>query len=175
MIQTYSGDRVDTNVRNNDRILLFDDELARELFERLRPHVEELSEIGPGGRWENVVKTRRARQSDAWKLIGLNERLSFLRYGPGHYFKPHLDGQITLPGGRQSWVTLQIYLNDEGLSGGATRIFDNSSADDGHLDVEPKTGRVLIFEQGPLFHSGEPVVQGLKYTMRTDFLFTRAS
>ncbi|KAG6918007.1 hypothetical protein DXG01_017017 [Tephrocybe rancida] len=172
MIQTRSGDRVDTDTRNNDRILLFDRETADELFQRLLPHVEELNEIGPGGRWEGVVGTA-GRVSSTWKLLGINERLSFLRYGSGHYFKPHFDGQILLPDGRKSWVTLQIYLNDVDLSGGATRIFGKRNGR--FLDVEPKVGRVLIFEQGPFYHSGEEVVQGMKYTMRSDFLFERVA
>lgn len=39
------------------------------------------------------------------------------------------------------------------------------------LDVEPRLGRALIFEQEGLLHTGEPVVEGLKYTVRTDFLY----
>ncbi|KAG5729154.1 hypothetical protein E4T56_gene10420, partial [Termitomyces sp. T112] len=106
-----------------------------------------------------------------WKLLGVNERLSFLRYGPGHYFRPHYDGQLQLPDGRRSWVTVQIYLNDDDLSGGATRIFGKAGEDGEFYDVEPKVGRVLIFEQKPFVHSGEEVVRGMKYTMRSDFLF----
>ncbi|KAG6812583.1 hypothetical protein H0H92_002052 [Tricholoma furcatifolium] len=172
MIQSFGRVRVDTEVRNNDRILLFDHEVSKELFERLFPHVEEFTDIVPGGKWENVARRRGSAALESWKLFGLNERLSFLRYGPGHYFKPHFDGQIALPDGRQSWVTVQIYLNEKDLFGGATRIFDKH---EGYFDVEPKVGRVLIFEQGPFLHSGEEVERGLKYTMRTDFLFIRAS
>lgn len=101
------------------------------------------------------------------KSIRVNERLSFLNYGPGHYFKPHCDGQLQLPDGRMSRVTLQIYLNEEGLSGGATRIFGGK----GYLDIEPKIGRVLIFQQRAVYHSGEAVVRGAKYALRSDFMF----
>ncbi|KAG6856995.1 hypothetical protein H0H87_011089 [Tephrocybe sp. NHM501043] len=167
MIQTPLGDRVDKSIRDNDRILLFDDEAAREIFGRVWPHVQELDVIGARTRWEGVVE-----RSGTWRLLGLNERLSFLRYGKKHYFKPHFDGQIELPDGRKSWVTFQIYLNDssDGLHGGATRIFGKRK---GHVDIEPKMGRVLIFEQGPFWHSGEEVSRGMKYTMRTDFLFEK--
>ncbi|KNZ82176.1 hypothetical protein J132_06744 [Termitomyces sp. J132] len=170
LIQTPRGERVDEEVRNNDRILLFDKELAGELTRRLLPHVQEVAEIGPGSTWEHIVGLP-GFVTKTWKLLGVNERLSFLRYGPGHYFRPHYDGQLQLPDGRRSWVTVQIYLNDDDLSGGATRIFGKAGEDGEFYDVEPKVGRVLIFEQKPFIHSGEEVVRGMKYTMRSDFLF----
>jgi len=67
-----------------------------------------------------------------------------------------------------SRVTVQIYLGDEGVQGGATRI---TGYKNGHYDVEPKKGRVLIFQQRGIYHSGEDVVSGLKYTLRSDLLF----
>jgi len=39
------------------------------------------------------------------------------------------------------------------------------------IDIEPKIGRVLIFQQRDVFHSGEEVTKGLKYAMRSDFMF----
>jgi len=101
-------------------------------------------------------------------MVGINERLSFLRYQPGNFFKPHHDGQLKLPDGRQAKVTLQIYLNDEGLEGGATRIWGNSGR---FMDIEPKIGRVLIFQQRALLHSGQEITKGIKYAMRSDFMF----
>ena len=41
------------------------------------------------------------------------------------------------------------------------------------LKVEPKIGRVLIFQQRYLLHSGEEVDSGLKYTMRTDVMYKK--
>lgn len=157
----------------------------------------------------------------------VNPRLSFLRYTPGNYFKPHCDGLIDLNDGAQkSFVTLHLYLTDPTtdptpqdsqlleqpstepaeagvydlprlpvshvdttpenptsglpgaadtparsacLSGGATRFW---TPDKKHfLDVEPKVGRVLVFQQRMLIHSGEEVTDGVKYTMRSDLLF----
>jgi hypothetical protein len=63
---------------------------------------------------------------------------------------------------------LHIYLNDV-TSGGATRFW---TPDKKHfIDVEPKIGRVLVFQQRMLVHSGEEVTEGIKYTMRSDFMF----
>jgi hypothetical protein len=101
----------------------------------------------------------------------LNERLSFLRYGPGTYFRSHCDGRLELPDGRKSLVTVQIYLGDEGCQGGATRFW--SANEDRFVDVDPKPGRVLIFQQRNMLHSGEDIIQGMKYTLRSDFMFVR--
>jgi len=57
------------------------------------------------------------------------------------------------------------------VEGGATRI---SGGRNRYFDVEPKKGRVLIFQQRGIWHSGEDVVKGLKYTLRTDFLFNHS-
>jgi len=55
------------------------------------------------------------------------------------------------------------------LVGGATRFW---TQDKQHfLDVFPKVGRVLVFQQRMLIHSGEEVASGIKYTMRSDFMY----
>lgn len=39
------------------------------------------------------------------------------------------------------------------------------------LDVPPRTGRCLIFEQRSILHTGEPVTKGVKVTVRTEFMY----
>ncbi len=100
----------------------------------------------------------------------------------------------------KSFVTLHLYLNGTGyqelegedskicpkgatidlfdgdpdtpLLGGATRFWTPDKKH--YLDVFPLTGRVLVFQQRMLVHSGEEVLNGVKYTMRSDFMFTEA-
>ena len=142
---------------------------------------------------------------DLQLLLSVNPRLSFLKYDPGHYFKPHCDWLVSVPGEDgvtlKSFVTLHLYLNgigqdgdlntfnvklapltstklfdndpDEPLVGGATRFWTPNKKH--YLDILPRTGRVLIFQQRMLIHSGEQVLQGVKYTMRSDFLFKEES
>jgi len=55
------------------------------------------------------------------------------------------------------------------LVGGATPFLSNDGKR--KVDVDPKAGRVLIFQQRGLLHSGEDVKEGTKYTMRTDIMF----
>lgn len=55
------------------------------------------------------------------------------------------------------------------LVGGATTFLSGDS--DRRVDVDPKAGRVLIFQHRRLFHCGDDVVKGTKYTMRTDIMY----
>ncbi|PPQ72281.1 hypothetical protein CVT26_006502 [Gymnopilus dilepis] len=158
---------VDTDYRNSQRILRFDHEAANRIYQRLLPYVQEMVKILPGDEWERIVGPR-GQVKQIWELVGVNERLSFLRYEKGQYFRPHWDGQIQLPDGRLARATLQIYLGEEGLEGGATRIIGK---DGRYIDIEAKAGRVLIFQHRGLYHSGEDVAKGVKYTLRSDFLF----
>ncbi|KAF8215045.1 hypothetical protein K438DRAFT_1901961 [Mycena galopus ATCC 62051] len=166
---------VHAEFRNSDRVLRVDPDAADMIYQRLRPLVPELHVIAPNGEWAGITgkpaKPGAKTQRPTWKMVRVNPRLSCLRYGPGHYFKQHCDGLNELldgPTPQKSFVTLHVYLNGE-VSGGATRFW---TPDKKHfLDVEPKIGRVLVFQQRMLVHSGEEVTEGIKYTMRSDFMF----
>jgi len=136
--------------------------------------VEELGKIEnkPGVQGELLDK-----QGARWRMVRVNERMRFLRYGPGNYFKSHRDGAYTTPSGDQrSFYTLHLYLNDSigsggDLKGGATAFHSPDLTR--RLDVDPKMGRVLIFQHAQLKHSGEEVQEGIKYTMRSDLMYER--
>ncbi len=55
------------------------------------------------------------------------------------------------------------------MVGGATSFL--APREDRKVDVDPKTGRVLIFQQRKLLHAGDDVAQGIKYTMRTEIMY----
>ncbi|KAJ7740250.1 hypothetical protein DFH07DRAFT_892073 [Mycena maculata] len=160
-----------SNFRNSDRILVVDADTANMIYDRLRPLVPELHVLSPDGEWGSITGRPGKGRRPTWRMVRVNPRLSFLRYGPGHYFKPHCDGLNELldgPTPQKSFVTLHIYLNADS-TGGATRFW---TSDKKHfLDVEPKIGRVLVFQQRMLVHSGEEVTDGTKYTLRSDFMF----
>ena len=72
--------------------------------------------------------------------------------------------------------TIHLYLNnskaeveDAELVGGATTFYSNDERR--RIDVDPKAGRVLIFQHRRLNHSGDNVIAGTKYTMRTDIMY----
>jgi len=91
----------------------------------------------------------------------------------------HCDGTYETPDRTErSYFTLHLYLNDndsnpnaEALEGGATTFHSYNM--ERSVDVYPKTGRVLLFQHQFLLHSGDDVLQGTKYTMRTDVMYKK--
>ncbi|CAG8498621.1 731_t:CDS:1 [Scutellospora calospora] len=139
-----------TNVRNNARYIRDDFKLVSDLWSRI----------------SKFIPTTWGK--DKFPVVGLNERLRFLRYDPGELFKPHQDGSFQRPNGSETtYVTVQLYLNEEGLEGGETS-FLNFTGD--KVKVTPKTGMVLVFEH-LLFHEGSEVLKGRKYVIRTDVFY----
>jgi len=92
----------------------------------------------------------------------------------------HCDGMYETPDKRErTYFTLHLYLNDsdnqpkaESLEGGATTFFGRNFRS--RLDVTPKIGSVLIFQQRSLLHAGDDVIRGTKITMRTELMFEKS-
>jgi prolyl 4-hydroxylase len=142
-INAWEGPRVDTKVRNNDRVVLDDFSLASELWVRVRDRIPPLK----GGR----------------QVRGLNERFRLYKYAPGQRFSWHSDGPFQRENGEISLLTFMIYLND-GYRGGATRFE--------WTEVGGKEGMALVFEHG-LIHEGAELTEGLKYVLRSDVMYGR--
>ncbi|CAE6464409.1 unnamed protein product [Rhizoctonia solani] len=175
---------VDASYRHSGRILYDNEELASEIFEKLRPYLKDIEYMDHSPLHRNTYK-HVTNVPARW--VGLNKRLRFLKYGPGQFFRRHYDGTYSTPDRKQiSYHTLQLYLNGstEGLKGGATRFWKMGDADGPEkrkaqpgmplrrfVDVEPRMGRVLVFEQCGMMHSGEEVTEGTKITIRTDLMF----
>ncbi|KAI0158090.1 hypothetical protein GGR57DRAFT_35205 [Xylariaceae sp. FL1272] len=137
------------------------------------------------------LKANLGARKTVWRLKEANERLSFLRYQPGHFFKPHCDALYAREGkDEKSFLTCQIYLNDApdgnypGSSGGGETRFwatkkqelvgeQANEAQRAFLDVIPKMGRAVVFQQRMLWHSGQEVLNGEKYTVRLDLMYER--
>lgn len=94
----------------------------------------------------------------------------------------HNDGAYETPDGQErSFFTLHLYLNDpvgkdgaEPLEGGST-VFYNPygymTSEERKIEVEPKVGRVLLFQHRRLLHAGGDVLKGTKLTLRTDIMY----
>jgi len=140
-----------TDVRQSDRCIMDDNSMAAEIFRRIKPYI-------PG-------------EFMGCPIVGLNERLRFLKYNPGDYFKPHCDGSYVRPDNSQhSLMTVLLYLNS-GMKGGSTKfVHDNNPL----LDVEivPEPGLVLIF-QHDIYHEGTMLEDGVKFNVRSDVMFRR--
>ncbi|CAG8066030.1 unnamed protein product [Penicillium olsonii] len=208
--------------RKSGRVIFDSAEVAARLFDRILPFLRECD--------IEVIKNRPlvtglgpAKRGEELRVSRLNERLRFLRYEGGDYFRPHWDGcYVTPDGNEKSLFTIHLYLNGEGeqdmdelrphieraekqnwlfqkngeidlsevgseeagdssaleahdendtLLGGATSFSDGMTSKEA-VRIFPKTGSVLIFQQRNLFHCGDDVFRGVKYTVRTDVLYT---
>ncbi|VUC25789.1 unnamed protein product [Clonostachys rosea] len=115
-----------------------------------------------------------------WEFRRFNQHMRFLRYEPGQFFKPHCDNPIWYEYKRaefQTHYTAMLYLNDatteeggrESLKGGVTSFL--SPDRERKVNVSPKAGSVLIFQQRGLLHEGAVVESGVKYAMRMDMVY----
>jgi predicted 2-oxoglutarate/Fe(II)-dependent dioxygenase YbiX len=147
--------------RKSERCIIDDAEIVAEIFRRIKSHLPDTMEL----------KSDRTPK----QLLGLNERLRFLRYTSGDYFRPHYDGTYEREDQTaRSLLTVMVYLNDSSdMEGGDTIIFDDfSHAFDTPIlhRIKPKKGRVLVF-QHDCYHSGEEVTSGTKLCIRTDVMY----
>jgi prolyl 4-hydroxylase len=140
-VNTEKGPRLIQEVRNNNRIIYKDFELAHQLWTKLSPYAPK--SIGYS------------------KAIGLNELFRFYKYEPGQVFRRHRDQSYIRGDVEASYYTFMIYLNDD-YEGGET-IFNE-------VIIRPKKGSALIFLHD-LEHEGSEVRTGIKYVLRTDIMF----
>ncbi|ESP04149.1 hypothetical protein LOTGIDRAFT_237462 [Lottia gigantea] len=152
-----------TNVRNSDRCIVDSHEDAEKIWQRIRDFIP--------SQWNERP------------VLGLNERLRFLRYDGGGYFKPHYDGSYIRENGEKSYITIQLYLNEattcwiikvvllwhQGFDGGST-TFISAMNEKERVEFVPQTGSILVF-QHDILHEGSELIKGRKYTMRTDVMF----
>ncbi|KAB8078370.1 hypothetical protein BDV29DRAFT_152899 [Aspergillus leporis] len=186
-----------TDTRNCGRIIYDAPELAEKLLNRLIPFLRDLKIDELENR---PLVTGLAGRNKTYRLTRLNERLRFLKYEGGEYFKPHWDAKYSTPDRKEkSFYTVHLYLNGDGeqdlreltreqkrvergegevnldvggkLLGGATSFIPRYEEKERQLKVFPKVGSVLVFQQDNLLHGGNPVFRGTKYTLRTDVLY----
>ena len=129
-INTSQGVQVRTDVRNNERVIFDDVDLARQLFIAAREHLPE------------VMRNR--------TIAGANERFRCYRYKKGMRFAPHSDGSFERNENEKSFYTFLVYLN-EGFVGGETNLYTEPE-----LSIAPRRGRGLLF-QHPIVHEGAEV------------------
>lgn len=92
--------------------------------------------------------------------VAVNESIRFYKYLVGDYFLPHLDSPVKISNDEYSEHSLLIYLNHN-FEGGATKF--------GNLYVEPHCGKLVFFNHNEM-HSGEPVLNSVKYILRSDII-----
>lgn len=203
--------RID-DVRNNDRCMHDDPQLVEEIWQRILlatsqkdRHIHQSLVHAP---WINERNQRR-NNGKVVQAVGLNERMRYLRYDPGTFFAPHYDGSYVRSkeagverSGEQSFVTFQLYLNED-FKGGATRFMSRDAIYDSQEDSEDepehdatsaswfsfltpprrKKARAdsvkivprtgsVLLFQHDCLHEGARVRAGRKYAVRTDVMYT---
>ncbi|UKB79711.1 2OG-Fe(II) oxygenase [Chryseobacterium sp. MEBOG07] len=143
-INVFGHQQMNKGVRNNDRLMIFDERIAEELFKKVAIFLPQ--------------------EHDGHQLLNFNEMLRVYKYAPGQQFKMHRDGSYIRNEKEKSFYTFMIYLNDD-FEGGETE-FENL------FTVAPKKGTALIFYH-PLRHEGKTLISGLKYVLRTDVMYSK--
>ncbi|KAJ7487856.1 hypothetical protein FB451DRAFT_1225731 [Mycena latifolia] len=166
----------DTSYRNGQRIIFDSFELSEKIFEKVRPHLKDIEEIE-----QTIYLNGVDKAIQKWRMVRLNERLRFLRYPKGGFFRQHIDGHYLDQETKQrTFYTLQFYLPSDAsgskesfvpAQGGSTRFLSRNSKE--YADVESVPGRVLVFQHAELLHTGEEVTGGVKCTVRSDILYER--
>lgn len=140
-INTRKGTIAAPDIRNNSRLIVDDTAAATSLWARLRPSIPAFL--------------------DGRQAIGLNERFRFYRYATAEHFAGHVDAPYQRANGQKSLLTFMVYLNQD-FTGGETMFPDRL--------IRPETGLCLVFRH-ELFHEGRPVIDGVKYVLRSDVMF----
>ena len=157
-LATHRGSSV--KKRNGLRTMVTSRRLTDEIFHRLLPFLQERKTDSAGAEWQ---------------LVGLNERLRFLKYNPGQFFLQHPDGHFSRNRNERSFVTLLLYLN-EGYRGGHTTIWNRlggqSSRPEDGIVVPPRTGMALVHDHR-LLHESPELREGVKHVIRTDIMYRR--
>ena len=102
-ITTENGTSVTQEIRNNNRVVFDDPNLAEELWIKARSFFS--------------VPFKRHR------AICLNERFRVYRYGPDQFFDWHQDGEFCASSGLRSMFPMMIYLSER-CEGGGTSFAD---------------------------------------------------
>ena len=139
------------DIRNNDRVMFQNREIANDLWEWAQDFVPL--------EWEEA------------RAIGINEMIRIYRYDPGQKFNWHQDFPFERDNGEASKLTILVYLNED-FEGGATSFEDSYSEESfEEFSVVPQTGMALFFEH-QVHHKGEQVSEGRKYVLRSDVMYS---
>ena len=133
--------------RDQDRVIIDDQEIADDLFDR--------------------IKYSLPKKIEEFSLYRLNERLRFYRYTEGQKFLPHMDHWYQASDDEISLFSVLVYFNGN-FQGGETRFMEQIEA-----TVKPITGKVAIF-QHKIRHEGCEVINGIKYAVRTDVIYKKS-
>ena len=153
-VRTNDGQKMLKSVRNNERVMFSDTELADDLFQRINPYLDEF-------------------QVDDVSPVVLNDYFRIYKYNKGQRFNQHKDGQEKIDN-LVSHVSVLFYLNGN-FTGGETSFYEYVR-NEGRMkhqcfeSVQPEAGSALLFWH-KTFHTGDELIKGEKYVLRSDLLY----
>lgn len=166
------------------RASVFSPELARTLWSRLAPHIENPRV------WTDEPSTD-IDGSLVWRPIGISPLFRYIRYTSGGLLVPHYDAPFAYDAAQRTLMSLVLYLDDRGIVGGDTRFIKDSQmqkpfaerdfsdwkrfANDDEIlfTVAPLAGDAICFDHRILHDSSEIFGNGEKVILRTDIVFAR--
>ncbi|VUD66798.1 hypothetical protein TDB9533_03698 [Thalassocella blandensis] len=147
-------DKYPASYRTNDRLQIDDDKLSSSIWE--------------------ICKSFLPQKVNNGDLVGINSRLRFCKYSNLQSFSIHQDGVFYPDSECESVFTFLLYLNDaEEWEGGETSFYSDQYGARLLASYKPAAGDVAIFDH-KLWHSGEKVLGGEKYILRSDVIYRRA-
>lgn len=104
-----------------------------------------------------------------WTLSGISDYIHYAHIKENQMIGIHSDtGSVFDPiENRYSKFTLLTYLNNE-FGGGETVYY----VDEEKIEIKPETNKTIIFDI-ELFHEGKKVLEGRKYWLKTDLIYSR--
>lgn len=182
----------DSRLRDCTRCTLERPELAARIFERMRPHLDEVHVDGSEECRLRGLPAGDEELHGVWTPCGVNPMIRVCRYpgdGRGH-FGPHQDAAVEFSRHERSLLTLNGYLATlpEGV-GGCTRFLVDElpiyKDERGRFTVEhpedvvlgairPEMGVAATFFHG-LMHDSEPLLEGApeKWIWRSEVMYRR--
>lgn len=110
----YGRQKLALNTRNCGRIIYDSPVLAERIFDRLLPFLKEC-DISTLSNRRLITGLGSVKRGEVYTATRLNERLRFLKYEGGEYFRPHCDGMYMTPDHKEkSYFTMHLYLNGDG-------------------------------------------------------------
>jgi hypothetical protein len=78
--------------RNGQRIIHNSFELSAQIFDKIRPHLSAIEGIQEPVSVYLHHSNRHIQAGQKWRMVRMNERLRFLCYPKGGFFRAHVDG-----------------------------------------------------------------------------------
>lgn len=162
--------------------------MAHRLYTRIQQIVMEASK--QLDIFDKSTRLNSSHASKTYQPITCNPNLRLYKYTKGQWFGKHIDDtnkiewrgedtpySITDVTETQTEITVLFYLST--CKGGATRFHlpkstkKKGKGNDGSVAFTPTQGAVLLHVHGDncLEHEAEPVVDGIKYVLRTDIVY----